>query len=341
KSMVKEFRQIAVSSNNMRKALQSALKDVIDSSKNVNSAAGLTTSMVDNSKVTIRDINSAVEDLANGAISMAQDVQGANTLTINIGNSVDNVLSSATSNMTKGTEVYEESKQVKGQLDELKVAGENTKEKANQISKSVNETASVVENITQAAQDIISIAKQTNLLALNASIEAARAGEAGKGFAVVATNIKDLATQSDLTAKKITGMLDQIMQLSKVNKTYTTEIHTATQDETEALSQMSESFENMINLLLETEEGNKQILTLVESLNQDKNLILSKIESLSSVAEQNAASTEETSASLTTLSNNMNSVVAETEKLENVADKLQDDVSMFKVEEDDIPLLEN
>lgn len=54
------------------------------------------------------------------------------------------------------------------------------------------------------------IAKQVNLLALNATIEAARAGEAGRGFTVVANEVKALATQAGVAAKRITAHVEEI-----------------------------------------------------------------------------------------------------------------------------------
>ncbi len=54
------------------------------------------------------------------------------------------------------------------------------------------------------------IAKQVNLLALNATIEAARAGETGRGFTVVANEVKILATQAGVAAKRITAHVEEI-----------------------------------------------------------------------------------------------------------------------------------
>lgn len=58
---------------------------------------------------------------------------------------------------------------------------------------------------------------------------------------------------------------------------------------------------------------------------------MESVESLSSVSEENAASTEETSASLTLLDENMESVVKQTEALSAVADELRDNVKMFTI----------
>ena len=330
-SPVREFRHMVASAENMRQSLRDALSRIINSAQSVDKGASEAKERITDSQRATADINQAVSELSNGAMAMATDVQSTADITVNIGNAVETVLDAANSNLENGRAVMEESSKVQGELGDLMKSGANTREKADQVAKSVGETATVVEQINQAAELIISIANQTNLLALNASIEAARAGEAGKGFAVVADNIKNLAEESNGAANEITGMLKTITGLSDRNKSLTEDIRTATEAEATALGSMSDSFENMLEMLRETEEGNKQILGLVQTLDNDKKSIMESVESLSSVSEENAASTEETSASLELLDENMESVVKQTEALSAVADELRDNVKMFTI----------
>lgn len=330
-SPIKEFKSIAFSADNMRRSLQNAIARIIEDAQSVDNVAVETKEKISDGQRATADINQAVSDLANGATDMANDVQTTLDITIQIGNAVENVLGAANSNLENGRAVINESTRVQGQLSELMTSGQNTRQKAKQVSDSVTETANVVAQISQSAELIISIANQTNLLALNASIEAARAGEAGKGFAVVADNIKDLAAESNDAANEITGMLKQITTLSDRNRTLTEDIRSATEDEGIALNSMNDSFKDMLNLLRESEEGNNQIVSLVQSLDDNKNSILDSVESLSSVSQENAASTEETSASLSMLDSNMENVVEQAENLKMVADELRENVSMFTI----------
>ena len=330
-SPISDFGTVLGEMSDTRSKLQGALVEVYQHADEVNAAAENTKENISNSQKTTADINSAVGDLATGATGMAEDVQNTSTVTINIGQAVESVLEAANGNIEKGRTVYDESVKVQKQLEDIKKADQVTDQMAGEVAASVNETAQVVEEISRAAESIIAIASQTNLLALNASIEAARAGEAGRGFAVVANNIKELAEESNQTAGQITDMLSKISDYSDRNKDLTGNIKKATTNETAALEEMSSSFEQMLGLLRDTEEGNKHILELVESMTKDKDAIMESVESLSSVSEENAASTEETSASLTQLENTMEVIVEDAEQLHHVAEQLEECIKFFKV----------
>ena len=161
--------------------------------------------------------------------------------------------------------------------------------KANEEKEKMNDLLMEMEHITDISKeigniitDIENIASQTNLLSLNASIEAARAGEAGKGFAVVADQIGKLAADSAKSAVNTRDLIDNtLVEIENGN--------TITRTTADAFNQIIADMEAFAELAENTmEKANSQ----AESLEQ----IGQGIEQLSSVVQDNAASSEENSA---------------------------------------------
>lgn len=84
----------------------------------------------------------------------------------------------------------------------------NTNMHLKELEASTNQMEEVIRVITK-------IARKSNLLSLNASIEAARVGEAGRAFSVVAAEMKKLAEDSALEAKKIDTLLQDLQNKTK------------------------------------------------------------------------------------------------------------------------------
>lgn len=88
---------------------------------------------------------------------------------------------------------------------------ENIQDKTTHVEELLTTLNTFSNEIGSVSDAITSIAEQTNLLALNAAIEAARAGEAGRGFSVVADEVRKLAEQSNERAKKVTSLVQQVL----------------------------------------------------------------------------------------------------------------------------------
>lgn len=331
KSRFSEFVKLGEQNEKMRKRIRDAVALVINNADQVSHEAESTKNSIADSQSVMNDISTAVENLAVGATAMANDVQTTSGITVDIGMAIDNVSGSVNETLNKVEQLSESSQQLKEGLDVLRKADAETDAKAEQVASSVSETAEVVSKISTAADGIIAIAGQTNLLALNASIEAARAGDAGRGFSVVAENIKGLATESDRLAGEITTMLKDISNYSERNKELTASIKDATAKENESLEKMIEGFNGMLAILDQARNENQDAAAQTVNMTSKKEGILDSIESLSSISEENAASTEETSASIDQLNNNMENVVAEAEKLHSIAGELKKSVEFFRI----------
>ncbi len=94
-----------------------------------------------------------------------------------------------------------------GQVDQTAVQVRQVREKAGAVFSGIEKVGESVGSIVEFVAIIRKIADQTNLLALNAAIEAARAGEAGRGFAVVAEEVRKLAEESNVAARRIEELI--------------------------------------------------------------------------------------------------------------------------------------
>lgn len=151
-----------------------------------------------------------------------------------------------------------------------------------ELKEAIAEISACSEQIGTIIGTIEDIASQTNLLSLNAAIEAARAGEAGKGFAVVAEQVKNLANESAKAAGRTTELIETTV--------------TAMQ---KGITIADETSENMKEVMKSTTVATEKIGQIVEMLEQNvekMHNVNDSIEQVSSVVDNNSATSEETAA---------------------------------------------
>lgn len=88
-------------------------------------------------------------------------------------------------------------------------------ERLRKTNTSLKELEASAQQMEEVIKVISKIARKSNLLSLNASIEAARVGQAGAAFSVVAAEMKKLAEDSAMEAKKIDELLKALQSKTK------------------------------------------------------------------------------------------------------------------------------
>jgi methyl-accepting chemotaxis protein len=144
----------------------------------------------------IKEIDSQSQSIAAAVEEMAASVHSISASAEGAASDVNQVAESAAIGLDSAM-------QAQSSMDEIATSVQNSASKVDGLSVASEEIGTIV-------KDIEDIAKQTNLLALNATIEAARAGEAGRGFAVVASEVKNLANQTATATVNIRARIDNL-----------------------------------------------------------------------------------------------------------------------------------
>ena len=191
-----------------------------------------------------------------------------------------------------------------------------------------------LQQVGKVADMIVEIARQTNMLALNASIEAVRAGEYGKGFTVVAEEVRKLADGTGRSAAEIIDLVALIKEDSvKVRDTFTSSSRQV-QEGKKKLNSTAAVFQSIVQSVMEAERKANSIADLSSMQSDGAQKMVSAIDEITKVAEDNAASTEQVSAATEEQSAAMQEMTAASRELAVLATDLLKTVERFSLPED-------
>ena len=159
---------------------------------------------------------------------------------------------------------------------------ERCNQKMGEMTGAMEEIRTASLQIGAIIKTIEDIAFQTNILALNAAVEAARAGAAGKGFAVVADEVRNLAGKSASASQQTADLIQNAAQA--VDKGAQIAMETA-----DALTHVVESIQA-------TDHHMSQIYQQSQRQAESAAQISQGVEQISSVIQNNSATSEESAA---------------------------------------------
>ena len=240
----------------------------------------------------IKAVNGSIAEINEGNNVLAEHINDVNQVAINMGEGIEANIGYMGKLVTVTEEMADSTEKLNTIFDELIKDNEITSSGIYEVAENTRRVSEATEEILKATTFINNIAQKTNLLSLNASIEAARAGEAGRGFAVVAMQIRELAEMSRKSAEDIGNI---IKILSEQSNTSVKSIENIQQ----VFGRQTQSMEQTKDLLMTTEEKIAEVKEQVyyvdenlEGLEKSKNKIISDMDKLAKLGENNSQATE-------------------------------------------------
>ena len=316
-------------------ALIMKLREIIallsEATNQVTDTAHELTASSEQSALTSEEISRTVEEIAKGASDQASNTESGASYVLQLEEIIDKNhnhiqnLNSAAGSVSLS---------VKSGLLEINKLSELTKDNEvvmDEISRIVNQTMTSSGQIGEASRVISEIARETNLLALNATIEAARAGDAGRSFAVVAEEIQKMADESAKSTKYIDRIISELQGNVKKAFNSVSVASKASEEQHKSVTETIDKYQAISEAMKVSEEAVQVLNSSETDMNYAKNKILTMMQALAAVAEQNAAGTQEAASAMEEQSTSARELASVSDRLSDLARNLQTITQRFQV----------
>lgn len=316
---------------NLRGQMSDVIGAMVEQSDSVQETAQQISFGTNQTAKAINQVDVAVGEISDGATSQASETQRATENVIVMGDMIE--------------QTKEEVQALKEHAQDMKVAGDVASKTLAELDEINQKTKAAIEviyrqtyttnesalRIQEVTKMITGIAEETNLLSLNAAIEAARAGEQGRGFAVVASQIQKLAEQSNASTEEIAKIINVLIADAERAVETMNSVKKIMDEQIQNVERADRAFEEVRLGIEASINGVEKINDKTEKLDFARTNVIDIVQSLTAIAEENAASTEETSASVTEVSAIVEDIAQNAVHMEEYAEKLREKINVFSV----------
>lgn len=327
-----EFAQFGRSLNTFLDKLVGSIGKLQEISTELAQSGGILEDKANKTKTAAGVISTALEEIAHGASAQAEDISSSSMQVSNMQDNMVLITDGVNVLSTTSRDMSENGREATRIVQELSSTSDMTTEAFQRISEQIYKTNASVVKIQEVVNLIAEIASQTNLLSLNASIEAARAGEAGRGFAVVASEIQKLAEQTNSSAKIIDEIILSLSEESRQTVQSINEVTDIIGSQKEKLDETKMKFNAVETGICSTSNGMRDVLQQADVCGKAGKKVVDLMTNLSAIAEENAASTQQTNASMNELNNATASLARTAMELKKLSIVVNDNLNYFSME---------
>ena len=289
-------------------------------------------------------MSTGVNESAQVVTSIADSINGIAELSVSQNKNVERA-SSALNNIISGVnDVAELAKQTASHASQVGTTVNQGIEGINVISQHMDRVEAMVstsadqvdtlghrsEEIGQIVETIVNISGQTNLLALNAAIEAARAGEHGRGFAVVAEEIRKLAEDSQEAAQHIAELIGTIQAETKKAVDAMHHGNEGVRQGSDVVKEAMAEFSQVTDMVDSMVDQMARVARHIEEVSVQSDHVIESATCVSQDSDKIAGETQQVSAASEEQSATMQELANENGKLADMAQRLQEQLKVFR-----------
>ncbi|OBR94983.1 methyl-accepting chemotaxis protein McpB [Clostridium ragsdalei P11] len=327
-----EFGRISNYVQSMNMNIKKLVEDVKKNSSNVEQQAEGLNAISEEISASSQEVSAVVQDLAKGAEGQQKYIDNMFSLLENVNKHMENINDKLNSVKVSTGNAVNKVDLGKNEVDSLKKAIVTVDSSFTVVSDKVYKLNESIKKVREITDVIAQIAEQTDLLALNAAIESARAGEAGKGFSVVAEEIRNLAEESQDSAKKISDLISYINSDSNEVIVNSKKAEESINEQNIVAENMVKSFEMIVDSIKEIEPLVDKTFISANSTIQSRKEFMDSMNQFGNLIRNTTTSTEEIAASTEEVSASIQEVASSAENLNSTSKNLINVVNKFKVE---------